>query len=317
MSTTIVLNSTLSIIIVSWNVAALLADCLNSIEATKGELDVEVIVVDSASSDNSAEMVARDFPHVTLLAQPTNVGFPAGNNIGLAAASGDHLMLLNPDTVVETGALQALVAYLDAHPDVGMVGPELLNEDGSHQSSRRRFPTFWTGVFESTWLQPYAPKSILRHYYAEGLDVTVSAEVDWVKGAAMVTRRSIYEQVGGMDAGYFMYSEELDWCRRIKDVGWRVVYLPEAKITHLEGKSSEQAVTHRHINFNRAKLRYFRKYHGPTAYRLLRFSLLFGYLFQIELEAIKALLGHKRDLRIQRIRSYWQVIRSGLSAAGY
>ncbi len=307
----------LSIVIVSWNVSALLADCLRSIEATKGTLDVEVVVVDSASSDDSAEMVARDFPHVTLLAQPDNVGFPAGNNIGLAAATGDYLMLLNPDTVVHGGALQTMVDYLEAHADVGMLGPELLNDDGSHQSSRRRFPTLLTGLFESTWLQPCAPKRILRRYYVEDLDVGVSAEVDWVKGAAMVTRRSVYAQVGGMDAGYFMYSEELDWCRRIKEVGWRVIYLPDAKITHLEGKSSEQAVTHRHINFNRAKLRYFRKYHGPAAYVFLRTTLLLGYLFQIEIEGIKALLGHKRPLRLQRIRSYGKVLASGLKAAGY
>lgn len=311
------MTPTLSIIIVSWNVRDLLAECLRSIDLNKGDLAVQTIVVDSASGDGSADMVRDDFPHVTLLAQARNVGFPAGNNIGLEAATGDYLMLLNPDTEVVGDALQTLVSFLEQHPSVGIVGPELLNSDGTHQSSRRRFPTLLTGLFESTWLQPYAPRRVLRRYYVEDVGNRDSAEVDWVKGAAMVTRRSIFEQVGGMDAGYFMYSEELDWCRRIKEVGWRVIYLPAAQILHHEGKSSEQAVTHRHINFNRAKLRYFRKYHGAGAYWLIRLSLLLGFIMQIEIEAVKALLRHKPELRIQRMKSYFLVVASKLKAAGY
>ena len=309
--------ATLSIIIVSWNVCDLLQACLQSIEQTKGDLDIEVIVVDSASSDGTVEMISAELPQVTLLAQSQNVGFPAGNNIGLAAATGDYLFLLNPDTELRPNALQALKTYLEQHPEVGMVGPELLNSDGTHQSSRRRFPTILIGMFEATWLQPYAPRSMLSRYYVEDVADNASADVDWLMGAALMIRRAVYEQVGGMDAGYVMYSEELDWCRRIKDIGWRVVYYPEAKITHHHGKSSEQAVTHRHINFNRAKLRYFRKFHGRIAYCVLRVVLLLTFVWQIKIESFKWLLGHKRDLRKQRIQSYMQVLRSGLTASGY
>ncbi|HFC12561.1 MAG TPA: glycosyltransferase family 2 protein, partial [Anaerolineae bacterium] len=277
----------------------------------------EIIVVDSASEDGSAAMIAQEFPQVILLAQHKNVGFPAGNNIGLATATGDYLFLLNPDTEIVGNALQTLLTYLDQHPKVGMVAPQLLNSDGSHQSTRRRFPTVLTGMVESTWLQPYAPKQILAHYYVADVKDGDSAEIDWAMGAALLTRRSVYEQVGGMDAAYVMYSEELDWCRRIKAVGWQIIYLPTAKITHHSGKSSEQAITHRHINFNRAKLRYFRKYHGWLAYQFLRWLLLLSYAHQIKLEFLKALLGHKRDLRKQRITVYQQVLRSGLTAAGY
>ena len=306
-----------SIIIVSWNVASLLRACLQSVERTQQDLDVEVIVVDSASSDDTVSMISAEFPHVILLPQSENVGFPAGNNIGLAAATGDYLFLLNPDTELLSNSLQNLVSYLNDHPNVGMVGPELLNRDGSHQSSRRRFPTLLTGVFESTWLQPYAPTRLLQQYYVEDSSDAVSAEVDWIMGAAMLTRRNVYEQVGGMDAGYLMYSEELDWCRRIKDVGWSVVYQPAAKVTHIHGASSDQAVTHRHVNFNRAKLRYFRKFHGRISFGVLRAVLQLTYLHQIIVEGIKWLAGHKRELRKQRIQSYFQVLRSGLSAAGY
>jgi len=198
------------------------------------------------------------------------------------------------------------------HPDVGAVGSQLLYADGRIQSSRRRFPTLVTGLFESTWLQPLAPRKLLRHYYAQDLPDDETADVDWVMGASLMVRREVVEQVGGMDEAYFMYSEELDWCRRIKDAGWRVVYLPGAQVIHHEGKSSEQAVTARHVNFNRAKLRYFRKYHGRFAAALIRGVLLLNYAAQLLLEGVKGVLGHKRPLRWQRVRAYWQVLRSGL-----
>ena len=302
----------LSIVIVSWNVSDLLNACLASIYEHKGELDIEVIVVDSASADDSVYMVESTFPQVKLLAQKENVGFPRGNNIGMAEATGRYLMLLNPDTVVVGDALQQLVRFLDEHPDVGVVGPQLRFGDGTIQSSRRRFPSVWTGFFESTWLQPYAPKPLLEHFYVEDKADYELCEVDWVMGAALVTRREIVDQIGGMDPEYFMYSEELDWCRRIKAAGWRVFYLPAAQIIHYQGKSSEQASTARHINFNRAKLRYFRRYHGSAAAAFLRLTLLLNFAVQLLLEGFKGILGHRRDLRWQRVAAYWEVLKSGL-----
>lgn len=311
------LNPDLSIIIVSWNVSELLHNCLASIYAQAGDLAVEVIVVDSASSDDSVAMVAHDFPQVILLAQDENVGFPRGNNIGLAHAAGRYVMLLNPDTVVIGDALQKMAAFLDQNPTAGMVGPQLRFGDGSIQSSRRRFPTVWTGFFESTWLEPYAPKSLLTRYYVEDRPDDEVSEVDWVMGAAIMTRKEIVGEVGGMDPDYFMYSEELDWCRRIKAAGWRVFYLPTAQIIHYQGKSSEQASTARHINFNRAKLRYFYLYHGQTTALFLRLTLLINYAVQILLEGAKGILGHRRSLRWQRVAAYWEVLRSGLKPAGF
>jgi GT2 family glycosyltransferase len=307
----------LSIIIVSWNVRSLLQTCLKSVEVEQGALRLEIIVVDSGSDDGSPEMVREQFPQVHLIVREDNVGFPLGNNIGLAEANGRYLLLLNPDTEVVGDALSRMVGYLDGNPDVGVVGGQLLNPDNTVQSSRRRFPTVATAFFESTWFQPFAPKGILRRYYAEDIDDGETADVDWVKGACLMTRKTILDEVGPLDADYFMYSEELDWCKRIKMAGWRVVYFPEAKIIHYEGKSSEQAVTARHINFQRAKLRYFHKYHGMMIMILLRIFLLLNFVWQLALEAIKGLVGHKKELRRQRIRAYWQVIRSGLRPAGY
>lgn len=301
----------LSIIIVSWNVADLLCACLDSLHRG-AHPSMEIIVVDSASSDGTPALVRARYPDVRLLAQAENVGFSRGNNIGLGAAHGRWLLLLNPDTEVSGDALMQMTAYLDAHPEIGIIGPHTLNPDGSHQSTRRRFPTLAVGVFESTWLQAYAPKAVLDRYYAHDLADDGTAEVDWVQGSALMMRREVYAQIGGLDEGYVMYSEELDLCRRAKDAGWRVVYLGSAKIMHHGGKSSEQAVARRHIHFQQSKLRYFRKYHGAFIAHGLRVFLLASYGLQLAQEWLKGALGHKRALRRERVRAYWQVLRSGL-----
>jgi len=307
----------LSIIIVSWNVADLLRDCLRSIDENRGELDLEVIVVDGDSHDNSVAMVQNEFPWVDLLACDENVGFPHGNNLGLERANGRYILLLNPDTVILDDALSKMMVYMGENPEVGVLGGQLLNGDGTVQSSRRRFPTLATAFFESTWLETIAPREVHEKYYAQDLPDDAINDVDWVVGACMLSPRQVVAEVGGLDEAYFMYSEELDWCRRIKDSGWRVVYYPEAQIIHYVGQSSDQAVVARHINFQQAKLRYFRKYHGRFFAILLRAFLLLDYGWQIVVESVKGLLGHKRPLRRQRVQAYWQVIKSGLHPAGY
>ncbi|MHB8625387.1 MAG: glycosyltransferase family 2 protein [Aggregatilineales bacterium] len=313
----------LSIIIVSWNVSKLLADCLDSVgqcchtpslKSPRADgLTVEVIVVDSASSDGTAAMLLARYPQVELLAQSENVGFTIGNNIGLKAATGRMLMLLNPDTVVIGDALAQLVKYMDAHLDVGVVGPQTRNADGTIQSTRRRFPTLATAIFESTWLHPFAPRRVLDHFYVTDITDDAIADVDWVQGSALMVRREAYEQVGGLDERYVMFSEEVDWCKRIKSAGWRVVYVGTARIIHYGGQSTEQVTARKHIHFQQSKLRYFRKYHGPIAAMLLRVVLLASYGQQFVAESIKAAVGYKRAMRPERrerIKVYRQVIRA-------
>src|SRR5262249_29582496 len=142
------------------------------------------------------------------------------------------------------------------------IGPRTLNADGTTQSSRRRFPTLGVGFLESTWLQSYAPQGVMRRYYVSDAEDDATVDVDWVQGSALMARREVYDQIGGLDDGYVMYSEELDWCKRAKLAGWRVVYLGSAQIMHYGGKSSEQVTARSHIHFQESKLRYFRKYHG-------------------------------------------------------
>lgn len=303
-----------SIIIVSWNVRDLLAACLRTIQANAGTLDLEIIVVDSASTDSTPAMIREQFPTVRLLAQTENVGFTRGNNIGLKAATGRTMLLLNPDTEIVADALPVMVAYLDVHPEISVVGPHTLNSDGTTQSSKRRFPTLLTGIFESTHLQKLAPRGLLDRFYTNDIPDTAIAQVDWVQGSAILFRREVYDKIGGLDESYVMYSEEVDWCKRAHNAGFQLVYLGSASIIHHGGKSTEQASARTHIYFQQSKIRYFRKHHGWFAATILRVVVLWSYGQQLIEEWVKGVIGHKRQLRRERVMLYRQVLR-GLIAS--
>ncbi len=301
----------LTIVIVSWNVRDLLRRCLQSI--TLEGSTVEIVVVDNASGDESPVMVRTEFPQVRLIANTENRGFTAANNQGLASSQGRYLLLLNPDTELVSDALATMLDYMEAHPQVGALGPKLLYPDGSQQPSRRRFPTLTTALVESTVVQEWwTDNRTLRRYYMADTPDDAIQPVDWVVGACLLIRREAYRKVGGLDEGFFMYSEELDWCRRIKAAGWEIVYLPTAAVIHHEGKSSEQVVPARHIHFQSSKVRYFRKHHGTVQGETLRWFLLATYAYQLAREGFKWLVGHKRPLRAERVRAYQEVLRSGL-----
>lgn len=307
----------LSIVIISWNVRELLRLCLDSIpESLKGgkgkSLLAETIVFDNGSVDGSADMVREDFPWVHLMESKVNLGFTKGNNLAMSESEGRYILLLNPDTEVMGDALATMVAYMDSHPRVGALGPQLLNPDGTIQPSRRRFPTLATAFLESTVLQPWFQGSeILKRYYLLDRPDDEIQPVDWVVGAALLIRREAFHQVGPLDEEFFMYSEELDWCYRLKAQGWEVIYLPTAQVVHHEGRSSEQVLAARHIHFQRSKTLFFKKYYGWRG-EVLRWFILSTYFYLLLIEGLKWLVGHKRPLRRERVAAYWQVLRSGL-----
>jgi len=300
----------LSIIIVSWNVRDRLRACLASLPLDAAW--VETIVVDAASADGTPAMVRAEFPTVQLIASAVNLGYSRGNNLGLARARGRYALILNPDTELDGQALASMTSYLNANPTVGVLGPLLLLPDQSIQASRRRFPTLVTAIFESTWLQWLAPRRVLARYYVADQPAGQIAEVDWLVGAALMVRREVWQQVGVLDENYFMYSEELDWQRRIKAAGWKIVYFPQAQVRHFEAQSSAQVPAATHIRFNTSKVRYFRKYHGALAGEFLRWYLLGHFAVQLGLEWFKGALGHQRELRRERVATYRAVLRSRL-----
>jgi len=304
----------ISILIVSWNVRELLLGCLAALpEAVGDDFSYEVIVVDNASKDGTVTAVRETFPDVRIIANADNRGFTGGNNQALAAARGRYLFLLNPDTKPLPGSIARLARYLENHPETGMVGPRLWYGDGSPQPSRRRFPTLATLFTESTIIQHYFPGlGLFARYTLADVPDDQEQEVDWLVGAALMARREVYEQIGGLDETFFMYSEELDWCKRAKDAGWRIAYEPAAEIIHYEGKSSEQAVARRDIAFFSSRVAYTRKHFGRAWAEALRWWLLATFVFQWLREGAKWLVGHKRALRAQRMTAYQQVLKSRL-----
>ena len=213
------------------------------------------------------------------------------------------------------GAIWAMLDLADREPDVAVVGPQLLWPDGGVQSSRRRFPTLVTALLESTFLEKWFPKHPhLRWYRGADGDDGGTCDVDWLVGACLLVRREAIEQVGLLDDGYFMYSEELDWQKRFRGAGWRVVYHGCAQVVHHHGQSSGLVAALTHIRFSRSKVRYFAKHHGVWAGRLVRLWLMGNYAYEWSVEALKWAVGHRRDLRRERMRAYAQVLRSGLGS---
>lgn len=238
--------ASLAVVILNYNRADLLADCLVSIYTHPTRCALAVWVVDNASSDGSAAMVRARFPQAQLIESPLNGGFSHGNNLALRAIlhpqspSPDYILLLNNDTVVPAGALDGLVDYLEAHPEVGAVGPKLLLPDGSLDlACRRSFPTPEVSFYRMTGLARLFPRSRrFGRYNMTYLDPDQETEVDAVVGACMLLRARVIREVGLLDEQFFMYGEDLDWAYRIKQYGWKIVYYPQVTVHHYKRAAS-------------------------------------------------------------------------------
>jgi hypothetical protein len=263
----------LSVCIVNWNTRQDLEEAIASVLASDPGLNLEVIVLDNASTDDSADMVRNRFPGVKLLESAENLGFARGYNRAAREASGRHLLVLNPDTVVRMGALRRLVEFMDSQPDAGAAGPRLLNPDGTLQFSCRHFPTPMAAILRNTFLGRLLPRNrFTRSYLMADWDHTTAQPVDWVSGAAICIRRETWERVGGFDERFFMYAEDIDWCLRAQQAGWTVYYVPDAVIVHRIGRSSDQRPFPMVVEFHRSMARFYRKHYAckwPPGLRLL------------------------------------------------
>jgi hypothetical protein len=225
----------LSVVIVSFNARDHLEHCLDAV-AGSGH---EVVVVDNASSDGTPALVRERFPSVRIVELEENIGFGAANNVGMEAASGRWLLLLNSDAWPVDDAIERLAAFGEAHPRAGIVGPRLRNPDGSLQRSVRGHPTLWRIATEYLFLRHLAPRSrALNAFYGGGFDHASVREVEVLKGAVLLVRRESSEAVGGFDPAYFMYGEEMDLCYRVREAGWAVVFDPDAEFVHVGGVST-------------------------------------------------------------------------------
>ena len=265
-----------SVVVVTFNALPWVERCLESVRG------VESVVVDHGSTDGTAAHVRERFPEVEVV-EEENLGLAHGWNTGVARTSGRYVLLLNADAWLDEGALEALVAFADAHPRAAVVGPRLRNPDGSLQRSVRGFPTLWRLATEYLFLRKLAPRSqVLNAFYAGGFEHDAVREADFLMGAVLLVRRAAIDEVGPADDAFFLFSEETDWCYRFRQGGWQVLFFPGAGATHVYGASHGGRLFREQV---RGHLRFLAKHRGARyaerARRLMRASLrLRGALFR-------------------------------------
>lgn len=269
-----------SVIIVNWNTCGLLRDCLTSLRAQSGRLTTQVVVVDNASSDDSVAMVRSEFPEVTLIASPVNLGFAAANNVGLRIAEGRYWLLLNPDTIVLDDCLEKCLEYADRHTDIGVLGCQVLEAHDRLQKTCFRFPTPWY-----TFLWCLGIGRLLKRFPVveseelSGWDRCTERDVDVVSGMFMLVRREAAEQVGPLDEAFFVYGEEVDWCFRFARAGWRCTFAPVGRIVHRDGggQSTKLASVKMFVQQVKSRMIFFSKNRGWVAAASARVLMCCGY----------------------------------------
>jgi len=296
-----------AVVIVSWNVKPLLAECLVSVLEclVRSNLDAKVWVVDNASHDGSAEMVREQFPQVQLIASPKNLGFARGNNCALRALDPHlprYVLLLNPDTKVRSNALATMVHFMDERPSVGVCGPRLLYGDGSFQHSAFGFPDLAQILLDFFPLHWRLTESRLNGRYPRRLyERGVPFEVDHPLGAAMMLRREVILQTGLFDEGYRMYVEEIDWCMRIRREGWDICCVPSAVVVHHAGQSTQQVRNQMFVALWRSRFRLFDKHYN----RMFRWAARRLVGLGLQAEASRARAAHRRgDLSAQELAGW-------------
>ena len=251
----------ISVCIVSWNVAADLRACLQALENQRGEVGFEIIVVDNASDDASPDLVAREFPGAHLIRSQRNLGFARACNVAVHSAHGRYLLLLNPDCLLPPDALVKLMQFADEHPDAGLVGPKLVNADGSVQHSARRLPNIKAAILRNTFLGRLFPGSTaVDDYLMRQWDRESVREVDWLSGACLVVRRGALDEVGLLDERFFWGSEDVDLAIRMKNADWRVLYTPEPQVMHAVGRSTDRVPWRTIFRTHRSMFRLYRKH---------------------------------------------------------
>ena len=255
--------NTLSVVIVAWNAKRYVHECLESLQRQTIQARLEVIVVDNNSTDGTPEMVRKDFPDVLLIRNDRNLGFAGANNEGIRRSTGDYIFLINSDVNVPPTCLRAMCEYIQQHPEIGLLGPRMLAPDGTTARSCMRFPTLWNSLCRALGLDIVFPRStifgsfLMRDFHHDRI-----APVDVLNGWFWMVRRAALGQVGLLDERFFMYGEDIDWCRRFCEAGWKVVFYPGAEALHYGGASSAIAPVRFSVEMERANLQYWSKHNG-------------------------------------------------------
>lgn len=283
----------LSVIIISYNAKAHLKGCLQSLYDHTAVDPFEIIVVDNASTDGSLAMLAREFPKVRTIASPDNIGFAGANNLAMREAKGQFFLLLNNDALVTSGAVDTMLRLIQEKPDVGVLGPLLRNEDGSVQVSYGRMISLHAEAIQRVLTRGNTRGNpLVRRYIANRSKK--EAYPDWVSGACMMLRADVVKLVGFFDDHFFMYSEEVDLCERIRRAGYRVYYTPQAEVVHIGGKSTEANPEKAAFEYRRSQLYFYSKHYGRVRVLLLKAYLLVSI-------AVRWVLGNPTQRRLQEM----------------
>ncbi len=294
----------LSIIIVNFNMALLLRECLKSIEENRGEVYTEILVVDNNSGDQSVEIIKKDFPQVKVIANPENIGFARGVNQALNLAGGKYLLLLNPDAEVLPGTLRGMVDFMDQNKGAAISGVQLLNPDGTKQNSIANFPSLTQELFNKSLLRILFPK----RYPSKYRQFLSPIEVESVIGACMIVRSQAVKQVGKLDPGYFLFLEETDWCYQMKKKGWKIFHLPQFRALHKQGQSLLGFKSKGRIEYYRSLHRFFKNNYSRSSHLLLRVIVFTKTLVNLSLNLLAMIftLGLKKEYR-ERVSIYWHL----------
>jgi GT2 family glycosyltransferase len=290
----------LSFILVNWNTKAHILEALRSIEDTVHGYRYEIFVVDNGSTDGSSAAIKKTFPEVRLIRNERNLGFARAVNQALIRARGSYFVLLNSDARLREGAIKTLTDFMEKNPDAGVAGGQLMNEDGTRQNSIAPFPTLATELFNKRLLRILFP----RRYPGKEREYAAPLDVDSLVGACIMVRRRAVEEVGALDEGYFFFMEETDWCLRMKKQGWRVSFVPQARILHRQGASASMAKAEARIEYYRSRYRFFTQWHGRGKTVLLKIGLILR--LAAEVAANSLLLWNKRYRA--RWRSYCRLL---------
>jgi GT2 family glycosyltransferase len=286
----------LSVILVNYNDKPHLKECLESLNKTNQDLDIEIIVVDNNSEDGSREYIESEFPHVRLISNDKNLGYPRANNQGIKASSGSYLLLLNTDTVVNPGSLSLLREEMDKNRQVGAIGPALFHGDNKFQVSFGGRRTFFRELIQ---------KYFLNHYYPLKLKFSQKRkEVAWVGGACLFLRRDVLEVAGLFDESFFLYFEDIDLCYRIRKHGWKILYLPRVRIYHKGGASTGKRKIFSRFHYRKSQLYFYKKHNSRLSLMLLRLYLRIHFMLLFVLCVLKG----KNDKKTHR--KFFELLRN-------
>ncbi len=301
----------ISFIIVSWNARDYLFKCLYSIEKDAAGFNSEIIVVDNASSDGSAQMVRERFPQAKLIVNEKNLGFAWANNIGIRESRGKYLALINSDVEVLPGCVGKMVDYIEKNGETGMLGPKMVDPSGNLQLSCMGFPTLWNSLCRALALDTTFPGiKFFSGYLMTYWPHDSTREVDIINGCFWLVRRGALDKVGLLDERFFIYGEDKDWCKRFREAGWKVVYFHEARSIHYGGGSSSNAPVKFFIEMNRADIKYWNKHHGRPARTVYFMIIMLQYLIRYFGAVIQyAIRPSKRDHAGFRIKRSAALIR--------